>query len=398
MNHKTVEVAEYLLKSRSVRWRTTYDEKNFLYCVIRHLWPATENIRRYAQFPAKYMRKFDLNGITFPLNFKQINKFVKKNNHLPLTIRVFFESEEEICVLDTFSNIRDKRKKYKNTLNLLLLKSDPSMPLRDDESIPSSISTLKDLEQQHHFFTIRNIRSFLNSRKKNLWKASNEPKHYYCEVCLMNFTSKRKKDSHHELCQEDKQSVFYPEKGSTLNFSNQKNCFKAPVIGFADFECYMEKDAMQEEKVCKKCNKNSLKCDCEKSSSRVLNTHKACGYSVCFVDSENDVFYQETYSGDDAVEVFLLKLPDYGEIVNNRKQRFRKTSQIVASDEDWEKYREATICHICEKKFINTSRSYKKVVDHDHVSGSIIQAAHAICNLQRQGPFLTPIYFHNGQG
>ena len=51
-----------------------------------------------------------------------------------------------------------------------------------------------------------------------------------------------------------------------------------------------------------------------------------------------------------------------------------------------------------KKKFDSSSRLYKKVVDHDHVTGNIVQAAHSICNLQRQGPFRTPIYFHNAKG
>ena len=50
--------------------------------------------------------------------------------------------------------------------------------------------------------------------------------------------------------------------------------------------------------------------------------HKVCTYSVCFVDFENDVFFQETYSGEDAVERFLGKLIYYERLVEERKQRF----------------------------------------------------------------------------
>ena len=116
------------------------------------------------------------------------------------------------------------------------------------------------------------------------------------------------------------------------------------------------------------------------------------------MDSDNDVFFQETYSGDDAVEVFLSKLAHYGKIVDERKQRFRKRSDVKASAEEWERYHEATHCHICEKEFKPRLKLYKKVVDHDHVSGGKMRAAHLICNLHRQGPFHTSIYFHNGQG
>ena len=396
MNSRTVIVPEYLRQCRSVKWSPVYDERNFLYCVIRHLWPDTANVDHYRRLPSRYVRKFNLEGVNFPINFKRINNFVKKNKHLPMTIRIFFESEHEVCVLDTFSNIRDKRKRFKNVLNLLLIKSDCEISsCKEKGGIDASISSMKDLNHQHHFFTIKKIRTFLNARKQGLEKADSRTIYYYCEVCLMNFRSKEKKRLHREICQRDKQTVNYPPKGSVLHFEKQRNGFKAPVIGFADFECYMEEFA--EQRTCSKCEQGSLKCNCEKSSNCSLNRHKACGFSICFVDSENEVFYQETYGGDDAVEVFLEKMSEYEVIVNDRKQRFRSTSQIKASPEEWREYREATHCHICKKTFGHCRRT-KKVVDHDHVTGGSIQAAHALCNLQRQGPYLTPIYFHNAQG
>ena len=77
-------------------------------------------------------------------------------------------------------------------------------------------------------------------------------------------------------------------------------------------------------KGCKKCDKNPISCQCDISTSVDQCEHKACAHSVCFVDSENDVFFQETYSGEDAVERFLGKLNDYGRLVEERKQKFIK--------------------------------------------------------------------------
>ena len=39
-------VPSHLKKIRSVKWNDIYDEKNFLYCVIRHLWPETDKISK----------------------------------------------------------------------------------------------------------------------------------------------------------------------------------------------------------------------------------------------------------------------------------------------------------------------------------------------------------------
>ena len=117
----------YWCLCRSVNSGFQFDEKNFLYCVIRHLWPDTNNFLHYKHVPSKYLRKFNLEGLTFPLTYSQINKFVGMNKHLPLTISVFFESEGNVCRLGTFSNKQNKKKRYKNILNLLMTKSDPKL-------------------------------------------------------------------------------------------------------------------------------------------------------------------------------------------------------------------------------------------------------------------------------
>ena len=155
---------EYLLKCRSVIWNKKYDEKIFLYCVIGHLWPETVNIRQCEKIPKEYVKKFNLQGLTFPLQFSQISKFVRINNHLPLRIRVLFEGEYQLSVLDIFSNRSGEKNKNKNTLNLLMIKSDCQISSADKDSIDvNGISNVKDLEHQHHFFTIANLNGFLNN-------------------------------------------------------------------------------------------------------------------------------------------------------------------------------------------------------------------------------------------
>ena len=397
---KSIIISKTLLNCKSVKWNFVYDEKNFLYCVVRHLWPLqTAHITHFKNIPAEYLDRFNLDGLNFPLPYKQINKFVQKNKHLKLNIRVLFDSENEVSILDTFSNRSNDKNKTKNILNLLMLKYDHSYIGADPHDFNTkSISTLRQIQHEYHFFTIKNLNAYLNMRNFSCSPNKKRVSNHYCEMCLLRFRSRSKKNAHRRYCQNDKQRIVYPSEGDSINYRNQKNAFKAPVIGFADFECFMEKGDQGQRVKCKKCNKNPVSCQCDVSASVEQCRHKPCAYSICFVDSENDVFFQETYSGEDAVERFLNKLTDYERLVEERKQRFRKVSQIVASSREWDAYHRAETCHICEKPFDSQSFRYRKVVDHDHVSGKIVEAAHAICNLQRQGPFLTPLYFHNAQG
>lgn len=393
MNQNTVEIPDHIKRNKTVECKVKYDEKNFLYCIIRHIWPETKKVKNYKKLSV-YEKNFNLQGIKFPLDFSQIKKFVKNNAHLPLTVRVLFEGELEISVLDIFSNIKNKEEKYRKVLNLLMIRSDEFLK-KNKELFVNDRTSLKKLNIQQHYFVIKSLSGFLNYHKFNPI-TKKKLNYLYCTICLMKFRSKSKLKDHTEICQRDKQRVLYPAEGDVLNFSKQRNAFKAPVIGFADFECCMKKTSEPEQ--CENCKKNLEICDCEKSAHEDINRHAACGFSICFVDSDNDVFFQETYGGEDAVEVFLNRLQEYEKIVYERKQRFRQTKDIKASEYEWQEYHNATQCHICKKEFDPASFMYKKVVDHDHVNGKIIQAAHRICNLHRQGPYLTPIYFHNAQG
>ena len=97
-------------------------------------------------------------------------------------------------------------------------------------------------------------------------------------------------------------------------------------------------------KKCKIYGKELVTCECRVSRCAELSRHRACTFSICFIDSEKEVFYQETYSGKDAVEEFLSKVPNFERVVEECKQCFKETSQIIATENDWRKYHAATHC------------------------------------------------------
>ena len=84
--------------------------------------------------------------------------------------------------------------------------------------------------------------------------------------------------------------------------------------------------------------------------------------------------------------------------MEDHKKKFKKVGQIKATSSEWELYHKAKECYICKGTFKNNDFKYKKVVDHDHISGKIFGAAHSLCNFKRQSPYYTPIFFHNAQG
>ena len=62
------------------------------------------------------------------------------------------------------------------------------------------------------------------------------------------------------------------------------------------------------------------------------------------------------------------------------------------SNVEWEKFRNATHCHICERPF---EEGDLRVRDHCHLTGCYRDPAHSRCNLHYQDTYVIPIFFHN---
>ncbi len=417
-----IEIPRDLKRSNCLEWKTRYDKFNFLYLYIRHLFPEeTVSVVDFRQMPIKYLKKFNIRGFKFPLQFCNLKKFLNRNSHLPISISVFYESEGQVSKLGFFTNKNNNRNK--NILNLLMIKYDPEISLENESpfsrlakpiqrkkkssckkivncssnvkwGFSSKFKKIKDLNQQHHFFKITKIQGFLNNRAGLLsGKKAAQQKHIYCEKCLLHFRSKSKKEKHENTCC-DKQRAIYPSKNSSISFTNHKHKFHAPVVGFCDFECVLQRN--KERSKCQLCLKTE--CLCAFPTSDDINVHRPVGYSLLFVDSNDEVFFQEEYVGEDAAKHFLDRMHFYEKVVDERKQKFRHIVKNQSSPQEWQMYQKAKVCHICGGQFKKYSRNYRKVLDHDHVTGKIMGAAHSLCNLTRSGPFHTPIFFHNAQG
>lgn len=371
----------------------TYDKYEILYILIRHLFNNL-SLAKNNEIPLSYVKKFNLKKITFPLTFVTLQKLIKQNKHLPINVNVLCDAEGVISNLGLISN--NKCKKKKNILYLLMFKIDPSNKSLDTlfQKFNKNIK-LTFFPQKHFFFKINNVQKLLNYRDYKLSnnKSKNFHRNFYCLQCFLRFRSENKKNEHFQTCN-DNQKLIYPVKGSKLAFSNTTRSSKLPILGFCDFESVLQRNC--ERSHCKQCNKEE--CDCNVSRTQDINQHRPIGYSILFVDSENKVFFEEQYAGEDCVKHFFMSLKRYENIVEDQKRKFKEVCQIKATSAEWELYNKAKKCYICKEPFDKYSVQKRKVADHDHVSGKIHGAAHSLCNLQRKSPYYTPIFFHNAQG
>ena len=73
--------------------------------------------------------------------------------------------------------------------------------------------------------------------------------------------------------------------------------------------------------------------------------------------------------------------------------------RTLSADQDM-RYTNATECCICHSKNrpFDNSDDWRKVRDHDHITGYFIGAAHNLCNKRRRVVFQIPIFIHNFRG
>ena len=98
-----IEISHDLKRSNCLEWKTRYDKFNFLYLYIRHLFPEeTVSPVDFRQMLIKYLKKFNIKGFKFPLQFCNLKKFLNRNSHLPISISVFYDSEGQVSKLGFF--------------------------------------------------------------------------------------------------------------------------------------------------------------------------------------------------------------------------------------------------------------------------------------------------------
>ena len=87
------------------------------------------------------------------------------------------------------------------------------------------------------------------------------------------------------------------------------------------------------------------------------------------------------------ITVTLLPPKKYANIENANEE-------IIMSENDEKKFKEAQTCYICENLFDGE----QKVRDHCHFTGEFRGAAHEQCNLKLRKIKDIPVFFHNLQG
>ena len=140
-------------------------------------------------------------------------------------------------------------------------------------------------------------------------------------------------------------------------------------VVYADFECVLKKID----------NKGSFAVKAEK--------HEPCGFSYIIVRSDARLLDRShTERGKDAVFTFLVWLQNHE---REMREDMANKRQLVMTNEDWQKHRNATECHICNKSLVKDLFLESISVHHPN-SGKYCGQSHRICYFMAKKNFIGP--------
>ncbi|KAJ8672318.1 hypothetical protein QAD02_003577 [Eretmocerus hayati] len=112
------------------------------------------------------------------------------------------------------------------------------------------------------------------------------------------------------------------------------------------------------------------------------------GYYLHSIYDQNKCKYSFK-RGKECIDWFSQQLQ---EIAHQVEHELKNPIPLIMSDEDEEKFRNCTHCHICQKPFDKeTDGENRPVRDHNHFTGEFRSAAHSFCNLNYRNVYNIPV-------
>ena len=271
------------------------DNKCFLWCVLRYLYPDTKNPQILDKKLMDKENTLNMEGIYYPVSLKDINKFEKQNPTISITV-LGYERKGFYPLRNSTNMDRD--------YNIILM-------LIEEEGVK-------------HYCLVKNFSRLLSSQVSN-----HNGERHFCLRCLNHFWCQESLNKHQEYCGNyEAVKIELPKKGTMLKFKNYHRSEKVPFLIYADFESY---------------NKPMQSCEPSPESSYTKQYQKHepssfCYYIKCF----DDEIYKPklvSYTGEDAAQKFVEMLEEDIKIIANIPEK-----KMIFGKEEKERFHKETKC------------------------------------------------------
>ena len=154
---------------------------------------------------------------------------------------------------------------------------------------------------------------------------------------------------------------------------------KAPFVIYVDFEALVRKFHL--------CERGPQE-RASKSYTEKTEWHEASGYSYMVLRSDGEVTGSKVYRGENAVGMFLSDIVQEEAKI---REIFAAPKPIAMTNEDWQKHKNATECHICDKS-LKKDNFLDSMPVYDHNTGSYCGQSHKKCHYSalKQMEFIGP--------
>lgn len=366
------------LKKLGISSQYSEDKFCFLRAIAYHFTKSKDK-KKLDRFIKKKLRIIRENGtkLVFPLAIEDIPIFERLNSHLKLKINLIMTEDDK----KFFPLYCGKVSNYRHIINLLLFK------VYEDE---------EETEVAHHYSYIEDMTKLIRKRYySSTSKKLAVQNVVFCGNCLSHFGSARTLKEHTHNCYENApKAIKMPFEGMNdrVEFENWGKCNKVNYVGFYDFETILSPNISP----CSRCTaekEDPSKCT---HSTTKTNRHIPVAYSYIIQNYVGEIVKQNTYVGENAVELFLDEMLEMEDSFKNDMERNKK---MVITPEDTAQIKLQQQCHICELDLIpkenQTEDGEQSVRDHCHLSGKFLGLAHKTCNWLRQESKFIPMFAHN---
>ena len=349
----------YLANKKAIINMKNEDDKCFMWCVLRALYPKDKNSERIDKDLKSKQDIINMKGICYPVSLNGIKRFEELNPNISISVLGYNKEEGGVYPLQI-----SKYKGCDYDIVLLLLK----------EAVTGENGEIKE---KTHYTLVKNTSALIASQKNN-----HKGKRHACLNCFNSFNTLESLNKHKEYCYENESiKTNMPPQNTYLRFKNFLYSEKAPFAVYADFESLI---------------KPLDNCDPDPNKSYTKKYQKHEPISFSYYITFNGVFfkpilrkYTKTKPEDaDAMDIFIKWLEEDVKDIANIEPK-----EMIFTEEDTKHFNNASDCWICGEELGND-----RVRDHCHFTGRYRGPAHNKCNLKYRKPKNISVFFHNLSG
>ena len=349
----------YLANKKAIINMKNEDDKCFMWCVLRALYPKDKNSERIDKDLKSKQDIINMKGICYPVSLNGIKRFEELNPNISISVLGYNKEEGGVYPLQI-----SKYKGCEYDIVLLLLK----------EAVTGENGEIKE---KTHYTLVKNTSALIASQKNN-----HKGKRHACLNCFNSFNTLESLNKHKEYCYENESiKTNMPPQNTYLRFKNFLYSEKAPFAVYADFESLI---------------KPLDNCDPDPNKSYTKKYQKHEPISFSYYITVNGVFfkpilrkYTKTKPEDaDAMDIFIKWLEEDVKDIANIEPK-----EMIFTEEDTKHFNNASDCWICGEELGND-----RVRDHCHFTGRYRGPAHNKCNLKYRKPKNISVFFHNLSG